>query len=60
MTPQQSEDLVERTHREAMRQCHLVMARVIALTPGDAIELCRLAEIGRKSEAALASVTTHA
>jgi hypothetical protein len=36
---------------EAKRQCHLQLARVIAMTPGVALELYRLARIGVAAEA---------
>jgi hypothetical protein len=39
-------EVLDRIEADALKQCELPLARAVVVTPGEALELCRLARIG--------------
>lgn len=41
---------LDRIEADALKQCEQPLARAVVVTPGEALELCRLARIGKAVE----------
>lgn len=44
-------EVLDRIEADALKQCEQPLARAVVVTPGEALELCRLARIGQAVEA---------